>query len=244
MTGSKSNIGDGAGNSPLVPDTIAVREAARWLARMAAIDGVVSPSERRILKEFAEAFGIAPNSLFRMAHAIANRVEVPEVESVSPAEMKGRMFEDFVVRLTADSARFTRIHWTGDKCVDGIYALENLLPDLHLRHRLDAGVVEYYVECKYRSSLPDGTLDLTSQLGRYRRMSSAKDNCELFIAVGLGGLPSAPEQFYVIPSRMIKRDYVVRLGNFAKCLCPPTPEGFHDYINHYFTKRVLNNHLR
>lgn len=158
-------------------NTLTIKDVARWLAMMAATDGVVTPSERMLLKEFAELHGIIPNSLLRMAHAIANNVDIPEVEFVNKSTMKGRMFEKFVVRLTSDSSRFTHLNWSSDKYVDGI--LDTLMPDLYLRHRLDFGTVEYYVECKYRSSLPDGTLDISTQLNRYHRMISANTKKEL-----------------------------------------------------------------
>lgn len=220
-------------------NTLSIREAARWLAAIAASDGVVSPSERKLLKEFADAYDIAPDSLIRMAYAIAGQIDIPEVEFRNQSEVKGRKFEEFIVRLTADDTRFKLLNWSSDKYIDGIYSLDTLMPDLHIRHRLDAGVVEYYVECKYRSSLPDGILDLTSQLGRYRRMASAKNNSELFIAVGIGGTPSAPEKLYIIPSRMIKKDYVIHIENFSGCLCSNTTDGFHNYISHYYNKRVF-----
>lgn len=216
---------------------LTVSDTAQWLARMAATDGVVTPAERILLKEFAEAHGIISSSLLRMAHAIANKVEIPEVEFVDHSTMKGLMFEKFVVRLTSDSTRFTRLNWSSDKFVDGLCFLDTLMPDLYLRHRLDSGTVEYYVECKYRSSLPDGTLDINSQLNRYRRLISGSCN-ELFIAVGIGGTPSEPERFYVIPSRMIKKDMAIHIENFTKCLCPQNPESFHNYISHYFSKRI------
>lgn len=215
---------------------IEIREAARWLARMAATDGVVTPAERMLLKEFAEAHDIVPNTLLRMAYAIANKVDVPEVEFITQSEMKGRLFEKFVVQLTSDSSRFTRLNWSSDKYIDGMFSLDTLMPDLYLRHRLDSGMVEYYVECKYRSSLPNGILDINSQLKRYRRLISADRKGELFIAIGLGGSPSEPEKFYMIPSRMIKKDVVIHIEHYTKCLCPDNPEGFHNYINHYFSK--------
>lgn len=221
------------------PDSVSVREAARWMAKMAATDGMVTPSERVMLKEFAEAYGIFPGSLLRMAHAIANKIDIPEVEFVSHSEMKGRRFEEFIVRLTSDASRFTCLNWSSDKYVDGIYSRDSLMPDLYLRHRLDMATVEYYVECKYRSSLPDGTLDINCQMNRYRRMISADNKKELFIAVGLGGNPSEPESLYIIPSRMIKKGDVIHIEHYSKCLCPPTPEAFHNYISHYFTKRVF-----
>ena len=220
-------------------DSIPLKVAARWVAAMAATDGVVSPSEHKLLKEFAEHFNLEPTSLYRMAHAIANNIEVPEVEYINPLKMKGRKFEEFVVSLCSDKSRFKLLAWRSDKICGDTYARENLLPDLQLRHRLDTGEVDYFIECKYRSSLHDGVLDLSSKLGRYRRMASAETNSELFLAVGVGGSPDNPEQFYIIPSRMVKRDYIIHIQNFEKCLCSKDAEGFHNYINHYFNKRVF-----
>ncbi len=223
-----------------MPETnIPVEYAVNWLCRMAAIDGVVSARERKLLQEFASTYGLDSNSLIRQAYAISNEVQTPEVETVDPREHAGRKFEEFVVSLCSDKSRFRLLAWRGDKISGETYALDTLLPDLHLRHSLDAAVVEYFVECKYRTTLKDGILDLTTQLGRYRKLSSAKYNTELFIAVGVGGSPSNPAHFYVIPSRMIKRKAVIHLNNFYKCLCPSDADGWHKYLNHYFNKWVL-----
>ncbi len=213
---------------------IPLKHAAHWLARMAATDGVISPREHQLLADFAKAFNLNVNSLFRMAHAIANEVHLPEVELVSQHEMKGRKFEEFVVSLCSDKSIFTLIAWRSDKIHNGVYAVENLMPDLHLRQQTPFGDVEYYIECKYRSSLPNGKLDLSTQLPRYRRMA----NRELFIALGLGGTPSNPAQFFIIPSRMLKHNHVINLHSIAKCLCSPNAQAFRNYIEHFFQKRV------
>ncbi len=91
--------------------TIPVKYAARWLARMAAADGVVSPNERNLLAQFAKTFDIEARSLFRMAYALANKVVVPEVEYVNEHEMKGLIFEAFVVSFCSDKSRFKLISW-------------------------------------------------------------------------------------------------------------------------------------
>ena len=219
-------------------ESISINEAARWLAAMAAMDGVVSPNERKLIKDFADTYGIEAKSLYRMAYAIANNVDVPEVEFISRPEMIGRMFEDFVVSLCSDKSRFKLLAWRGDKINGEVYALENLLPDLHLRHRLDAGEVEYLVECKYRSSWGDDGIDLSRQYVRY--LNAAKDRkVELFIALGVGGTPSNPDEFVIVPGRMVKLDKKIDRDRFIKCKCPKDPEGFHAYINYHFNKRVF-----
>lgn len=220
---------------------IDIMDAARWMTKMAATDGVITPSERMVLKEFAETNGLDSTKLIRMAYAIANdKSELPEVERVDPSELKGRQFEEFVVSLCSDKSRFTLLAWRSDKIIGHTYALENLMPDLHLRHRLCNGEVEYLVECKYRSSLPEGVLDLSGKLDRYLRLGTAEANCELFIALGIGGTPSNPDMFYMIPARMLKHDAIIRIKNFNKCLCPKSPDAFHAYIEHFYNKRASN----
>lgn len=66
---------------------ISIFEIARQLATMASADGVISSSERHLLKEYAEANGINSGKLIRMAYAMAGKVELPEVAQVAPAEL-------------------------------------------------------------------------------------------------------------------------------------------------------------
>ena len=219
-------------------DSISINNAARWLATMAASDGVVTPSERKVLKEFARHFNLEPTSLYRMAHAIANNVDVPEVEFVNPHEFKGRKFEDFVVSLCSDKSRFKLLAWRGDKISEKTYALDILLPDLHLRHRLDGQEVEYLIECKYRSSWGEDGIDLSSQFVRYH-FAAKERKMELFIALGVGGTPSNPDEFFLVPGRMVKLDKKIDRDRFIKCSCPKDPEAFHEYINHYYHRRVF-----
>lgn len=205
---------------------------------MAATDGVVTPSGRKLLKDFADRYGMRDKTLYRMAHAIANEVEVPEVEFLDHSHHKGKLFEDFVVSLCSDKSRFDLLAWRSDKICGQTYALENLLPDLHLRHRLKEREVEYLIECKYRSTWEDDGIGLTSQFVRYRK--AARDRgMELFIALGIGGSPSNPDELLIIPGRMVGRDNKIDRFHFIKCLCPKTPDGFHEYIRHYFSKRVF-----
>lgn len=195
----------------------------KWMARLAASDGVMASAERKVLTKFAATYILDTSKIIRLAYGFSNDFD-KQVEVVDPNERKGREFEAFVVSLCSDKSRISVLAWRGDKNSGDTYALENRLPDLHLRHRLDAAEVEYLVECKYRSSLPDGVLDLTDQLSRYRRLGSVGLNSEVFIALSIGGTPSNPEQLYIIPSRMIKRDAIIKVANFEKCLCPLPPQ--------------------
>lgn len=213
-------------------------EVAKRLAEMAAADGVISAAERQLLKGFAEDNGVDGGRLIRMAYAMAGKVELPEVAQVGPAELKGRQFEDFVVSLCSDKSRFKLLAWRGDKIVGQTYALDNLMPDLHIRHNLNGKDVEYLVECKYRSSWGEDGIDLSSQFLRYRHIAK-ESGLELFIALGVGGTAANPDEFFVVPGRMVRLDKKIDRARFLKCLCPKDAVGFHKYMEHYFNKRVL-----
>ena len=136
-------------------DKLRLYDAIHWIASMAAADGVVTPTERKVIKKFAKAYGVDPRIIYRIAYAIANKIEIPELELISHSEMVGRKIEEFVVSLCSDKSRFTLLAWRGDKISGQTYALENLLPDLRIRHKIDDSSVEYLMECKFRSSLKD-----------------------------------------------------------------------------------------
>ena len=219
-------------------DTISIYEAAKWLAEMAGADGEITPNERKILKSFAEKYGVDFSKLTRMSYAISE-VNEQEVQYVNANVLKGRQFEELIVSFLADKSIYRLLAWRSDKIVDGIYAAENLLPDLQIKQRIGDVEVEYFVECKYRSSWDsNGKVDLSKQFLRYRNF--AKDcGKELFIALGVGGTPDKPEVFYLIPSRMFNHYHDVPKDRFTPCICEPTAEAYYKYMCHYFNKRVF-----
>lgn len=67
-------------------DTISIYEAARWLAEMAGADGEITPNERKVLKSFAETYGVDFSKLARVSYAISGANE-QEVQYVNAKEM-------------------------------------------------------------------------------------------------------------------------------------------------------------
>ena len=221
-------------------DSISIDKAAKLLAEMAGADGEITPRERKVMKSFAETYGVDFSVLARMSYAISGNNE-QEVEYVNANKLKGRRFEELVVSFLADKSIYRLLAWRSDKIVNGIYAAENLLPDLEIKQRIGDVEVEYFVECKYRSSWDsNGKVDFSKQLLRYRNLAIARDK-ELFIALGVGGTPDKPETFYLIPSRMFNRYHDVPKDRFKSCICEPTAEAFNKYVCHYFNKRVFKN---
>ena len=188
--------------------------------------------------EVRKKHGLDVGKIIRWSYALRNEVKVPEVELTDRNGQKGLMFESFVVSLMADKSLFRLLAWRSDKIVGDTYAVENLYPDLHVAHRLEHGEVDYFVECKYRTTWGKDGIDLSGQFNRYH--FHAKDHGkELFIALGVGGTPDAPDEFYLIPGRMVKLDKKIDPRRFAKCRCSQTPEALNAFFNTYFNKRIF-----
>lgn len=220
-------------------ESISIEDAAHWVAKMAAKDGIITNNERRLMKEFADSFAIDVNDLYDLADVFCQSAE-QEVELVNANQIKGRRFEEFVVSLLCDRKKFKLLAWRSDKIYQDIYATENLYPDLHVRHNLQTSTVEYFVECKYRSTWGCGKIDISSQFLRYRSYAKAH-NVELFIALGIGGKPTLPDEFLVIPARMIGYAKCIEQDRFTPCHIQPTTLDFDRYISHYYDKRILNH---
>lgn len=202
------------------------------VADLASCDRSMSPHKTALLRRFAAIVGIDADVFVGM---VAGRCRHADDISV---EEKGLMFEKFVVSLLADRDRVKLVFWRSDKFVNGIYAEENLYPDLEVSHRLDVHPVEYFVECKYRSQWSDGSIDLSRQMRRYKRHARSFDK-ELFIALGIGGTPDCPEEFYLVPGRMIGPDNSLHRSRLQPCRCEATVSGYHRYVNHYYNRRVF-----
>lgn len=216
---------------------ISIDEAAHWIAKMAAKDGFITNNERRLMKEFADSFEVDVNILYNLAEKYCDNAE-KEVEPVGANQIKGRRFEEFVVSLLCDKTKFKLLAWRSDKIYQNTYAVENLYPDLHIKQRLQTHAVEYFIECKYRSSWGYGKIDISSQFLRYRNYAKVH-NVELFIALGVGGKPTAPDEFFIIPARMIGYSKCIEQNRFKPCRIQPTPPNLDQYINNYYNKRIF-----
>ena len=220
--------------------TITPLDAGRWLARMAAADGVMTANERRIIKEFAAEYGLDVAYLLRLAYGKRSSVDIPEVEPVSPSEYKGRRFEEAVATLCADSTRFRIKAWRSDKIVGNVYAAENLSPDLHLSLRRDgSAVAECFVECKYRSGWGADGIDLSRHLDRYTRLAR-RIGVPLLFALGVGTDPAHPENLYIIPSTVIRYDRRIIPSDIAHLRCHLDADAFHSCLCHHLGVEALD----
>ena len=122
---------------------------------------------------------------------------------------KGQAFEQYVV------SRFGKKYWSinewrSDKGVDGRYAESNMNPDLEMKLKLKDGEHLVAIECKWRKSVPaNGKVKWSypEQIKRYNAYSQSK-GIPVFVAIGLGGTPSAPAHLYMVPLSALKEPQV------------------------------------
>lgn len=179
---------------------ISTYDAAVWLARMAAADGVLTSNEHKILDNFSKKYGIDLNILISLAKNIASETP-PEVICLGEEYLKGYEFEKFVVSklcTASQNSPFSVIRWRGDKEANGVFASDDKKPDLHIRCARFSPNKDFYLECKYRSSIIPLASLKRHQILRYVDVAKA-DKKLAFIIVGLGGSPAAPETLYFVP---------------------------------------------
>jgi hypothetical protein len=124
------------------------------------------------------------------------------ISEVSSEKKKGDDFENYIVTLFNPKAqRFLLKEWRSDKIADnGIYALSSHNPDLEFQFIDGSRSYSFAVECKWRSKFQHREIDWAKpyQIQNYISYQE-KNNIPVFIAIGVGGKPSEPEQLFVAP---------------------------------------------
>jgi len=135
------------------------------------------------------------------AAPVAAVVSLPATSNGPTAnEVKGTEFEKWI----ADQFRkdiFKLKQWRGDKrSPNGVSAASDRDPDMLWNMQVAGKSYPFAVECKWRNSFPHGIMDLGSeyQIENYKRYAS-DEAIPVFIVVGVGGKPSAPQDLYIVP---------------------------------------------
>lgn len=114
--------------------------------------------------------------------------------------VKGKAFEKYVV--SKFSKKYWKIHdWRGDKNLGDRYAETSQDPDLEMKLSFKGKEYIIAVECKWRRTADSNSTikwSYPDQLERYRKFQKDK-KMPVFVAIGVGGQPSSPDQLYIIP---------------------------------------------
>ena len=131
-----------------------------------------------------------------------------ESEVATTEKQKGDDFEKYIVQKFSKSY-FSIVEWTGDKYVEGMYAKSNTNPDLTLKFKMKDIESEFAVECKYRSDYYKNGVEWCTeqQLANYKTFATSKE-IAVFVAIGMGGVPTAPEELFIIPLTELMSNFV------------------------------------
>ena len=147
-------------------------------------------------------------------------------EATNTDKQKGDNFEKYIVQKFSKSY-FSIVEWTGDKYVDGRYAKSNTNPDLRLRFKMKNIESDFSVECKYRSNYYKNGVEWCSeqQLQNYKNYAN-NNGISVFVAIGIGGAATAPEELFIIPLAEMKNIFVNQ-----------------SFLNKYKKEKVKDNNL-
>lgn len=182
----------------------------------AITDGVITPKEEKRIREFAIQAGENPDlSLNQIKQDLAYSTEESETELINKNQKAGYDFEKFIV-MKFDKKYFSIQNWASDKFIDGQYAESNMHPDIQLTLKLGGVGYPLAVECKWRSEPSSHFVQFAEpdQLKRYQEFETKTGN-PVFIALGIGGKPSAPKSLYIIPIQAFQNP-VQLLSKLAK----------------------------
>lgn len=157
-----------------------------------------------------------------------------ENPTVDKSKEKGDAFEDFVVNILADW-RLKLLDRTQDAVsTAGVVAESCKNPDLHVQQKRGKSEIDYYLECKYRSQWKDGAVTFEDwQLDRYRQFQ--RDNRrKVIFALGVGGTPSDPASFMLVPLDSVKGNSIKQIK--TEFAVDPSSSALVEYMNNYFSK--------
>ena len=165
---------------------------------------------------------------------VANDLTEKSEQTNNTSKGKGDAYEDFVVNLLADW-RLKLLDRTQDAVSSaGVVAESCKNPDLHVQQKRGERDIDYYLECKYHSNWNDGKVTFDDwQLDRYRQFQ--RDNRrKVIIALGVGGTPSSPATFMLVPLDSVKGNTIKQI--YTQYAVQPNSTALVEYMDNYFTK--------
>lgn len=134
-----------------------------------------------------------------------NVFQQQSTKAIQDSYEKGYLFEKFVIGLFNERNFRRKEYRESKRIIEGTTLLpDHYYPDIEL---IFLGKKKYFfaVECKWRKSLQNGMITWAKehQIRRYEEFQSCK-RMPVFIAIGIGGEPYAPEKLFVTPFEKIK----------------------------------------
>jgi len=161
-----------------------------------------------------------------------NRIITEPLRQVRQADNfeKGYAFEKYVTELfNANSFRIVK--WRkSEKITDHSFLFDHSNPDLELIF-FGAKKYRFAVECKWRKEFIAGKINWATnhQISSYEAFQN-QNRIPVFIAIGIGGLPSNPEKLFVTPLYNINIHTEVLESELILYKRRPTHRFFYDTV--------------
>lgn len=155
------------------------------------------------------------------------------LNSLLTPEEKGDQFEEFVL-LLFNQRKFKLERWNNSRKKNNVYPLYLTNPDLELIFKGQYNNYKFAVECKWRQSFKLGSIDWVKNEETIKKYATfqSRNKIPVFIAIGIGGLPSDPAKMFVTPLDQIKNSTKV----FESELIPFERKARHRFF--YNTKQL------
>ena len=190
-------------------EKIANNNELEKVIEMAIADGVLTDNERKLIKQTASVNDLNYDEIIvDVEKQISELKTDSETEIIDVKKKNGDDFEKFIVQKF-DKKYFRIKEWAGDKYVNGVYAETTPQPDILLEFHHKKDSAKFWVECKWRQNSNTKSIQFASekQFERYKNYQKER-NIPVFVAIGLGGKASSPEQLFIVPLSELKYNYV------------------------------------
>ena len=189
------------------------------LITVATADGQLTNNEQKLLQEKAIELGLNyADYTTKIDEFLQLKQHNKETNIIDKDKEKGDNFEKYIVQKFAKKY-FTIVEWAGDKFVNGKYAETTLQPDLKIKFKYNDISVDFAVECKYRTDYYKNGIEWCSerQFQNYKKFSIEK-NTIVFVAIGISGLATEPNELFIIPLDKIETNFLPKefLSKFRK----------------------------
>lgn len=139
------------------------------------------------------------------------QADIYSINSLPSSVDKGNAFEEFVAERFVINTCFTIKDWHSFKG-NGMYVEANTYPDLLMELKRNDGAYQFAVECKWRKDFQSGSIlewATSEQFLHYITFAHTK-RIPVFVVIGVGGEPSAPNEVYVLPLQELTATVVKR----------------------------------
>ncbi len=217
---------------------IDILEAAKWMVRIASDKGELNFYQQTVLADFAHEMGISISQLiFKLRREFSKETEIffQADRTIQNAQYQ---FELNVAQLFHSAPHmFKLICWKTENYTKKDYDESLLQATMHIEILTEEFTQDFFLQCIYVTNILEADVLIRRRANKDTHYAIQQGK-ELFYILTINKIPENTDTIYVIPTRMIRSDSPISYDRFMHCRCTFTPDTLHQYIAHYYKKRV------